>query len=72
MEGYQRFNISNANSEEYGNLKRDINKIIRLLQTDGYDVDVIYTLRMVKLRLDNCGHCDGETDESGTCICNQT
>ena len=63
----KRFNIRYNNEQEYGNIKRGFSALIsRMCMEDGSKDDINL---LVKVRdiLNNCSHCGGETDDSGTC-----
>lgn len=63
----RRYDTFRGNFEEYGNLKRAFTAILTNIKNEEYDKEVIDILMRVRNRLNECSHCGGETDDSGTC-----
>jgi hypothetical protein len=61
-----RFNYNEHYRREYGNLKRNLSKIISELRTENKEYSDF--LIRVRDRMNTCPHCDGETDDSGSCL----
>lgn len=55
--------------EDGGNIKRQFSFIITTIQNKNIvDESAIKLLMKVRRRLNECGHCGGETDYNGVCI----
>lgn len=63
----RRYDTFKASFEEYGNLKRCFTSILTHMKNEEYDKEIIDVLIKVRNRLNECSHCRGETDDTGTC-----
>jgi hypothetical protein len=63
----KRFSVHYNNNEEYGNIKRGFSELISRMSRDVGNERDINLLIKVRDILNNCSHCGGETDDSGTC-----
>jgi hypothetical protein len=63
----RRYDTFRGNLEEYGNLKRAFTGILTNMKNGESNKEIVDVLMRVRDRLNECSHCGGETDDSGTC-----